>query len=291
MDDGILAQMDLSVADTGIGIPADKQQTVFEKFTQADASTTRHFGGTGLGLTITRYLVQMMGGHIRVESQVDQGSTFHCLIPFRFTEPAKRPPKPGVAELAALPALVVDDHPANRQLLQEMLSSWQMRPVLAENGPDALARLRADAEKDPIELALVDLCMPGMDGVELCRQIQADPSRKIHTVLMLSSCDDVDQVARCRAAGLDQFLVKPLRQRKSLRALLLARGGKPHGQQVGTTPAGSGRSATFLPCTCCWLKTTPPTRLWPWHCCAVRRYGAVGRHRHGSGQRLPRGDL
>ena len=209
----------LSVADTGVGIAPEKIDAMFDKFTQADASTTRRFGGTGLGLAITRTLVQMMGGRIWADSQPGKGSTFHVEVVLPLAEswpPAKAAPDeqaaPGLAALAGCHALVVDDHPVNREVLEETLKGWGLRPETAADGPSALQALaRADEQGDRFALAIIDSCMPGMDGLGLCQRLLSQPVAP-RAVVMLSSSDHGDQAARCRQLGIHHYLVKPVRQ-------------------------------------------------------------------------------
>ncbi len=167
-----------AVADTGIGIPADKLQTIFHPFEQADSSTTRRFGGSGLGLTISAKLVELMGGEIWVESKPGIGSTFW------FTAVLDAQPqngsRPGEAEpqfLEGLPILVVDDNATNRLIQEEILTDWGARPVAVDGGRAALDALRCAAVvSQPFPIAMVDGMMPGMDGIELARRIRSEPA-------------------------------------------------------------------------------------------------------------------
>src|SRR5262249_11795065 len=154
-----------SVADTGIGIPPDKQQLIFNPFTQADSSTTRQFGGTGLGLAICSQLVAMLGGDIWVESESDKGSTFHFTAHFALQAGVTPQPPVERESLHDLPVLVVDDNATNRRILEEQLTNWRMKPTAADSGPAALAALqRAAQDGVPFPLVLLDAHMPFMDG-------------------------------------------------------------------------------------------------------------------------------
>ena len=175
---GLPSRVDLhfAVRDTGIGIPRDKQPTIFSAFTQADASTTRKYGGTGLGLSISRRLVEMMGGRIWVESESGRGSTFHFTVPCPIAtrQPARFPV--AATALRGLLVLVVDDNATNRRILNEMLIHWQMRPTMVDGGRAALGcMMHAAAAGKPFPLVLIDAHMPEMDGFELAERITRTP--------------------------------------------------------------------------------------------------------------------
>src|SRR5208282_3565204 len=160
------AVLRVSVADTGIGIPPDKQKRIFEAFAQADSSTTRKYGGTGLGLAICAQLVELMGGRIWVDSEPGRGSNFHFTAKLELQQgPAKKQPEFSATKLRDLPVLVVDDNSTNRRILEEMITSWRMKPVAVGSGREALEAL-ASAHKDgaPFRLVLLDSHMPEMDG-------------------------------------------------------------------------------------------------------------------------------
>jgi len=216
-----------AVRDTGIGIPAEKQRVIFEAFSQADGSTTRKYGGTGLGLTICSRLVEMMGGRIWVESEVGHGSTFHFTA--HLSVSASPPPEPPAEEasLVGLPVLVVDDNATNRRILGQTLSNWQAEPTLAENGEAALAALRRGRDSgQPFFLVLSDTRMPGMDGFTLAAQIKQDASLAGATIMMLTSGGQRGDAARCREVGVTAYLTKPIRRAELKEAVLAALAGR-----------------------------------------------------------------
>jgi len=205
------------VRDTGIGIPAEKQQLIFESFSQADTSTTRKYGGTGLGLTISSRLVERLGGELTVESEPARGSLFSFSLPLPTqVEPEVLKISP---RLAALPILVVDDNATNRHLLGDMLRNMGLVPRLAASAADALALLQSQA---PFPLILLDAQMPDKDGLALAREIRADPSLQQSQIIMLSSMSrDMDAEALNRI-GVNHFLGKPVEQRALYDVILAA---------------------------------------------------------------------
>src|SRR6266852_2160479 len=203
-----------AVKDTGVGIPADKQERVFEAFSQADGTMARKYGGTGLGLTICTRLVGMMGGRIWVESQPGQGSTFHFTLRLGTqSAPSARPGPVQPEELRNLPVLIVDDNFTNRRVLQGMLNRWGMRPTAVEGGRAALQALEiAKSTGRSFPLILLDGQMPEMDGFALAEIIQKDPELVGAAIMMLTSAGHVGDAARCRELGISAYLVKPIRQ-------------------------------------------------------------------------------
>jgi signal transduction histidine kinase/DNA-binding response OmpR family regulator len=203
----------LSVSDTGIGIPADRRDRLFQSFSQLDSSTTRRFGGTGLGLAISRQLVEMMGGAISVESEVGLGATFH------FTVELGKPEQPAAAartvpeRFRRLRVLAVDDNATNRKLLRMLLSTWGCRHFEVPDAEQALAALR-EAARDgrPYELALIDYQMPGIDGAELARRVRADPELASTALVMLTSVGALGEAGRMEEIGFAAYLTKPLKQ-------------------------------------------------------------------------------
>jgi two-component system sensor histidine kinase/response regulator len=233
-------QLQFSVSDTGIGIPAEKHAAIFESFTQADNSTTRKFGGTGLGLTIASQLVGLMGGRIWVESQPGKGSTFHFTLPFEAGTAAAAEPLPSrpLADLRGMRVLVVDDNAVNRRLLQEILIQWQTVPVLVDGGFAALAAMNdARQHNRPFRLVLLDFQMPDMDGFAVAAAIQNRPELSGSTIMMLSSVGQRGDAARCKELGVAAYLTKPVKQSILLDAIHAALAG----------PAAGGGSAQPRP--------------------------------------------
>ena len=182
--------LQFAISDTGIGIPEEKIARIFESFAQVDASTTRQYGGSGLGLTIARYLVELMGGRIWVESKLGAGSTFYFTAHFRIGRELASQPDLQPLGLKGLRTLVVDDNSTNRLILTETLAAWGALLTTAENGAQALTELvRASQAGEPYGLVLLDCRMPGMDGFHLAEHIQNHSSLAAMTILMLTSED------------------------------------------------------------------------------------------------------
>ncbi|HXG18176.1 MAG TPA: PAS domain S-box protein [Methylomirabilota bacterium] len=222
-EDDIL--LHVQVSDTGVGIPPDKQRLIFAAFAQADASTTRQYGGTGLGLTIARRLVELMGGRLEVESTVGVGSTFHFTARVGRGRPTagRAPLEPD--RLHGVRVLVVDDNATNRRILHEQLRAWGLQPTLAGSGPDALGLLQeAAAQGQPFPLILTDVHMPEMDGFTFVERLRQQSHGSSVTLLMLTSAEQNADLARCRRLGVAGCLLKPLKPAELQRALLQALG-------------------------------------------------------------------
>jgi len=199
-----------TIRDTGMGIPADKQDRLFQSFSQVDASTTRKFGGTGLGLAISRQLAEMMGGAVGLESEEGQGSIFWFTARLGLQDRQQEYPAP--ACLQGVRILVVDDNRTNREILMARLGSWNMRPEEASDGPSALRLLhQARADDDPFVVAALDMQMPGMDGETLGRRIKEDEKLQTTRLVMLSSATgQKGDTRRLQEAGFDVILSKPV---------------------------------------------------------------------------------
>jgi signal transduction histidine kinase/ligand-binding sensor domain-containing protein/DNA-binding response OmpR family regulator len=221
------------VSDTGIGIPVDKQGLIFEAFAQADSATTRNFGGTGLGLTISSRLVQMMGGRIWVESQAHQGSRFHFTAELPAVETASASPAFEEVRLEGLRVLVVDDNATNRRIMQDTVESWGMKAQLAESAAAGLAALYgARAEGRPFSLVLTDSHMPGMDGFGMVEVMKQNPDLAVTTVMMLTSGPQRGDIAHCQQLDIGAYLTKPIRQSQLRDAMLKALPVRPKRDRV-----------------------------------------------------------
>jgi signal transduction histidine kinase/DNA-binding response OmpR family regulator len=219
--DDALTCLHFMVQDTGIGIPPDKQDKIFEAFSQADGSMTRKYGGTGLGLTICTRLVTLMGGRIWVDSQPGQGSTFHFTLRLPLQDkPALDSTSLHPEQLQDLHALIVDDNFTNRKVLTGMLTRWGMKPTAVEGGGAALQALEvAKSTGRPFPLILLDGHMPEMDGFTLAERIKKDPGLVGATIMMLTSAGHLGDAARCRELGISAYLVKPIRQAELLQGI------------------------------------------------------------------------
>jgi PAS domain S-box-containing protein len=227
------------IEDTGIGIDPAAHHRLFEPFSQADVSTTRKYGGSGLGLVISKELIGRMGGEIGVESAAGKGTTFWFTARFQ-----KQPPgavKPAVTtSLEGLRVLIVDDNQVNRTILEHQVSDWKMNPVSAANGWEACAFLRqAASDGAPFPLVILDMQMPGMNGLEVARRIKADPSTANTTLLILTSIGDQLDEATLRSTGISACLTKPVMQSHLRTRILtaLSREGIPVSSAAAQTPA------------------------------------------------------
>jgi len=215
------AMLLFSVRDTGIGIPADKQHTIFDAFSQADTSTTRKYGGTGLGLTIANQLAHLMGGKLWVESEVGKGSTFYFTVQVGPGLAESAAALPDVSQLAGVPILVVDDNSTNRRILEHTLLRWKMIPTVVATAADALRVIRrTSASGVRLPLVLTDAHMPELDGFTFIETIRQDPSLKNIKIVVLTSGGERGDAARCRKLGVCAYLSKPF-DRLELRDVVL----------------------------------------------------------------------
>ena len=222
--EGTQADLHFSVRDTGIGIPLEKREHIFETFTQADTSTTRKYGGTGLGLAIASQLTGLMKGRIWVESQVGTGSEFHVTLPFdvRPNSESKLTPR-HVAELKGLPILVVDDNATNQWILRDVLIGWGMRPTVVDGSDWAIKALQSSLRsREPFVAVLLDYQMPGMNGLQVVQRIRQLPEFKNIAIMMLSSVGQAGDALRFAELGVAASLTKPVRQSVLQKALLAA---------------------------------------------------------------------
>jgi signal transduction histidine kinase/CheY-like chemotaxis protein len=212
-----------SVRDTGIGIPPEKQEMIFKPFEQADGTTTRRYGGTGLGLTISKRIIEAMGGKIWLESEVGKGSTFHFSLRFDLqSNPAPKRRSNEYRNLQGVAALIVDDNNTNREILVDTLVNWQMLPTAVAAGTDALAALHTASDRgDPFPIVILDAMLPGMDGLTVAKAIQGDASLPHPVVLMLSSADSLKEAVSASELGIARFLIKPVKRSDLLDALLV----------------------------------------------------------------------
>jgi signal transduction histidine kinase/ligand-binding sensor domain-containing protein/CheY-like chemotaxis protein len=215
---GLFSWIRISVRDTGIGIPPDKIDLLFEKFSQVDGSRTRKFGGTGLGLAISKQLVELMGGSIGAESVLGQGAAFWFRLPLPLDTELRAPATPPPC-LNELRVLIVDDDQVNRRVLGEQITGWGMRNHGVASGEEALDVMRAAHEAAaPYHFAILDHQMPGMDGVALTELVKADP-RLQDTMLVILSSAGRAEIQPTEVSGIEAWLVKPARQSQLMNAL------------------------------------------------------------------------
>ncbi len=235
-ENGPYRLLHFTVLDTGIGIAEDKRGSIFAPFAQADSSTTRKYGGTGLGLTISARLVAMMGGTLWVESELGRGSQFHFTAQMKATDAEKikvsRAAPPEV--LRGVKVLIVDDNRTNRRILEGMLGLWGMKAVSVESGEEALAQLSAAGETgEPYCLILADMHMPKMDGFALVERIRQRPELSTAMIMMLTSAGHRGDAARCQELGVAAYLLKPIRRSELREAIARVLGA---GEKTGAIP-------------------------------------------------------
>ena len=213
-----------TVRDTGIGIPEEQQKPILEAFTQADSSTTRRFGGTGLGLTISRQLVGLMEGQLELESVVGFGTTFTFTLRMPVSE-APADPATDLKMLQAMEVLVVDDNATNLRIMEEILTAWRLRPTTAESGPRAIELFdQAKARGESYPLVFLDCMMPEMDGFAVAGEIRRRAADDQTKLIILSSATHPDDSQRCRDLGVARYLTKPIVQSELLENVLQVMG-------------------------------------------------------------------
>jgi len=215
-----------SIRDTGIGIALDQQGGLFQEFQQAQTSGNRLYGGTGLGLAVSKSIVTLMGGTIGLKSMPGEGTTITFNAHFDVSpgsQPA--PPIPSEEDFEGMPTLIIDDNATNRRILSELTRQWKMNPQMCDSGESGLAELsRAASEGNPYRLLLLDEQMPGMDGLEVLDRIRRNPALESVVIMMLTSCDQVTSAARCRQMGVETYLIKPISPSDLLGSIRLAIG-------------------------------------------------------------------
>jgi PAS domain S-box-containing protein len=236
-----------SVADTGIGIPHDKHKSIFESFSQVDASHTREHGGAGLGLAISKRLVELMDGEISVESQPGDGSRFTFSSRFQLAEKDKKTIEVDHYNLEGTRILVVDDNNINRLILKETLSQWGAIVESVENGPRALEILQAADTASQFRLILLAQHMPGMNGFELAAQLKRKKLFPQNCILMLSSDFSPGALKQLHQLGIQQYLVKPIKRGELKRIIFRVLSQPPHHSESFSTKAPSTAAPPIPP--------------------------------------------
>jgi len=235
----------VTVEDTGMGIPPEAVNRLFERFSQADASTTRRFGGTGLGLAICRRLVELMNGQIGVTSTAGSGSTFWFTLPLLVDASAEPTATSTPADITAARVLLVDGNPVQRLVMLDQMHAWHLRADTAPSGAEALAALRAAHDGgNPYHLALIDYHLPDMDGVALAKAITADPAVRYTKLILLTSALDEHPDALGREGGFAKWLTKPVRPSSLFDAIISACAGQPAGPGARVTAPGAASTAS-----------------------------------------------
>ncbi len=236
---GEIADVEISVEDTGCGIPAEKLDAIFQAFEQADGSAARRHDGTGLGLAITRRLVEAMNGVVVAESMVGAGSTFRLRLPIRINERAISAATQGLCAVEGLSVLVVDDNKINRDILVEQLGAWGLTPVACDCAEEAMKIGREAADKGrPFSIAILDHQMPGEDGVALSRRMRAERAFEHVPLILLTSAGHKGDPGETIRSLFDAYLVKPARASMFFDAIVNALGDRAR--------AESGRTAAAL---------------------------------------------
>ena len=214
------AFLHFQITDTGIGIPKERQKSIFDVFTQADGSTTRKYGGTGLGLSISAKLVGLMGGDIRVESEPGKGSTFHFTAKFGLQKALPGKVRSGGIDLKGRRVLVVGDTTANLSILEEILSGWRMKPTVVDGGNVLKVLKKAEQSGEPFALIILDTHISDTDGFQITNEISEALKAAIPSIIMLSSVGMRGDAGKCRELGISAYLTKPVRESDLLDAIL-----------------------------------------------------------------------
>jgi two-component system sensor histidine kinase/response regulator len=231
-------ELQFRVIDSGIGIPEDKREVIFSPFVQADGSTTRQYGGTGLGLTISSELIQLMGGRIWVDSEVGVGSTFSFTARFALDSETRDHEPHSELALRGLRVLVVDDIEVNLRIADSMLTKWGMEVSLASNATDAISALQnAGKAGTAFTIVILDAQMPDVDGFELAQRIRKLPESSGVLIMMLSSTDRASMVKRCSDLGIGTYLHKPIQEKQLRNAILGALGAATEVERTPETHA------------------------------------------------------
>jgi signal transduction histidine kinase/CheY-like chemotaxis protein len=230
--------LQFSIRDTGIGIAPDQQGGLFQEFHQAQTSGNRLYGGTGLGLAVSRSIVTLMGGEIGLKSTPGEGTTVTFTAHLDLSPGSQQAlPIRSEEDLYGMPTLIIDDNTTNRRILSELTRQWKMKPHTCDSGESGLAELsRAASEGNPYRLLLLDEQMPRMDGMEVLDRIRRNPVLQSVVIMMLTSCDQVESAARCRQMGVETYLIKPISPSDLLTSIRLAIGGHTPASTV-TLPA------------------------------------------------------
>ncbi|MBM3617411.1 MAG: response regulator, partial [Alphaproteobacteria bacterium] len=222
------------VRDSGIGISKDAQKKIFEKFIQADASTTKRYGGTGLGLAISQQLAQLMGGEVGVTSEPGKGSTFWFEVPFRLDQAQPQNYNLPKIDLSQVHLLVVDDHELNRRILLELAHGWNVKAAAAESGEEALRMMKlAKAQGNPFQIAILDYQLPNMDGEDLSNLIKTDTDLADTSLILLTSMGMRGDAGKFQEIGFEAYLVKPARASVLLDTVTTVWMNRIHGRQEG----------------------------------------------------------
>jgi signal transduction histidine kinase/CheY-like chemotaxis protein len=242
------ACLQFSIRDTGVGIALDQQQGLFQEFQQAQPSGNRLYGGTGLGLAVSKSIVTLMGGAIGLKSMPGEGTTVTFDAYFDLSPGSQPAPTiPNEEDLEGLPTLIIDDNATNRRILSELTRQWKMKPHMCDSGETGLAELsRAASEGNPYRVLLLDEQMPGMDGIEVLDRIRRNPGLQSVVIMMLTSSNQVESAARCRQMGVETYLTKPISPSDLLRSIRLAIGVQTPASILALPAVGVSASSLSL---------------------------------------------